>query len=302
WAGYTFFFFFFFFLEQPNVSFFYFASQLSRKVHLEENAMDVLCHKWNDKMKNLHFKMNKLRNDIDDFKRITINTCIQRNKKVSFSNLNNNMRRRELISMNNYDMKPNLRKVNNCTYVLRDDKCSKIGNVPLPLSKNASNKIIKTNDAKALDNKISLKFSSRNKRKNEKLIKMNDRRWLNATKHMKVEKENDIGMEKIFEKKKSAKNRRLYLEGEKGNIQAYPIYSDLEVGFENISRLEDETLSKVKKESQDDDDIKTSRQLAEWSSDMVHKYLEETIEKTRILFQSVDLKSRQEEMLRRMNS
>ncbi|EUD68714.1 hypothetical protein C922_01114 [Plasmodium inui San Antonio 1] len=264
--------------------------------------MDVLCHKWNEKMKNLHFKIKKLRNDIDDFKRITINTCIQRNKKVSFSKMNNNIRRRELISMNNYEMKPNFGKVNNCTYVLRDDKCSKIGNVPLPLSKNASNKVIKTNDAKALDNKISLKFSSRNKRKNEKLIRMTDRKWINATKHMKVEKENDIGMEKIFEKKKSAKNRRLYLEGEKGNIQAYPIYSDVEVGFENISRLEDETLSKVKKESQDDDDIKTSRQLAEWSSDMVHKYLEETIEKTRILFQSADLKSRQEEMLRRMNS
>ncbi|KJP87919.1 hypothetical protein AK88_02353 [Plasmodium fragile] len=265
--------------------------------------MDELCHKWNDKMKNLRFKINKLRNDMDDFKRITINTCIQRNKKVSFSNLHSNMRRRELISMNNYETKPNLGKVNNCTHVLRDDNGSKIGNnVPLPLSKNASNKVIKTNDAKALDNKISLKFISRNKRKNEKVVKMNDRKWLNATKHMKVEKENDIGMEKIFEKKKSAKNRRLYLEGEKGYIQAYPIYSDLEVGFENISRLEDETLSKVKKESQDDDDIKTSRQLAEWSSDMVHKYLEETIEKTRMLFQSVDLKSRQQEMLRRMNS
>ncbi|CAA9988916.1 conserved Plasmodium protein, unknown function [Plasmodium knowlesi strain H] len=264
--------------------------------------MDVLCLKWNDKMKNLRFKINKLRNDIDDFKRITINTCIQRNKKVSFSNLNNNMQRRELISMNNYEVKPNLKKINNCNYVLRDDKCSNIGNVALPLSKNASNRIIKTNDAKALDKKISLKFTSRNKRKNEKVIKMNDRKWLNATKHMKVEKGNDIGMEKIFEKKKSAKNRRLYLEGEMGNIQAYPIYSDLEVGFENISRLEDEALSKIKKESQDDDDIKTSKQLAEWSSDMVHKYLEETIEKTRILFQGVDLKSRQEEIFRRMNS
>ncbi|GAW81631.1 hypothetical protein, conserved [Plasmodium gonderi] len=265
--------------------------------------METLDNKWNNKMKNFHLKINKLRNDIDDFKRNSINACIQRNKKAFLSKVNNNTNKREIISMNNYEMKHNLRRVsNNCTYILREDKNSRIDNVPLPLSKNTCNKVIKTNDIKVLDNKNILKFSLRNKRKNEKMIKMNEKKWLNATKHVKIEKENNTEMDKIFENKKSAKNRMLYLEGEDGSLHVYPIYSDVEVGFENISELEDETLSKVKKENQDDDDIKTSRHLAEWSSDLVHKYLEEAIEKTRIIFQNADLKCREEEIFKRMES
>ncbi|EUR65328.1 hypothetical protein PFBG_04942, partial [Plasmodium falciparum 7G8] len=84
------------------------------------------------------------------------------------------------------------------------------------------------------------------------------------------------------------------------NLHLYPMYSDSEVGFENISHIEDESLSKVKKENQDDDDIMTTKHLAQWSSDIVHKYLEEAIEKSKSIFQNCNMESRQEEIFKRI--
>ncbi|SBT79529.1 conserved Plasmodium protein, unknown function, partial [Plasmodium malariae] len=116
------------------------------------------------------------------------------------------------------------------------------------------------------------------------------------------EKVNDTEKEKILEKANTAKHKLLYLEGEEGNMHVYPIYSDAETGFECISHIEDESLSKVKKENQDDDDIKTTKHLAQWSSDVVHKYLEEAIERTKFIFESSNMKCRHEEIFRRIKS
>ncbi|SCP04879.1 conserved Plasmodium protein, unknown function [Plasmodium ovale] len=259
--------------------------------------MGTLDHRWNDRVSSFHLKINKLQNDINNFKKDSSNICSPRNK-MFISKLNNNAKRRELIRINNLEMKNHLRKINNTTFYVKDDKNSKIGNTVFPTTKNTSNKIIKTNDIKMVDCKNSLKLNLRNKRKNEKVIKMNEKRWLIATKHMKIEKSNDIEKEK----KKKKRNGILYLEGEEGNLHMYPIYADSEVGFENISHMEDENLSKVKKENQDDDDIKTTKHLAQWSSDLVHKYLEEAIEKINLIFHSSNVKCRHEEMFKRMKS
>ncbi|SBS86739.1 conserved Plasmodium protein, unknown function [Plasmodium malariae] len=140
--------------------------------------MEALDHRWNDRIENFHSKINKLRIEMNEFKKYSISTISFKNKKVYFSKLRNNTKRRELISINNYEVKNNLRKANNTTYILKDDKNKKIVNTVLPISKNTSNKVIKTNDIKVLENKNFVKFNLRNKRKNEKVIKINEKRWL----------------------------------------------------------------------------------------------------------------------------
>ncbi|CRH00733.1 conserved Plasmodium protein, unknown function [Plasmodium relictum] len=264
--------------------------------------METINYRWNDKIENFHLKINKLRNEINEFKKNSINAYALKNKNLYFSKVNNNTKRRELININNYEVKNNLNKTNNNTYILKDNKNNKTVNAIFPISKNTSNKIIKTNDIKLCENKSSSKFNLRNKRKNEKVIKINEKRWLIAAKHVKVKKLDNIEKEKDLENKKSKKNRFLYLEGEEGNMHVYPVYSDSEVGFESISHIEDESLSKVKKENQDDDDIKTTKHLAQWSSDLVHKYLEEAIENTKLIFKCSNIKCRHEEIFKRMQS
>ncbi|CRG93983.1 conserved Plasmodium protein, unknown function [Plasmodium gallinaceum] len=263
--------------------------------------METLDYRWNDKIENFNLKINKLRNEINDFKKNSINAYSLKNKNVYFSKLNNNVKRRELININNYEVRNYLNKTNNTTYILKDDKNSKMVNVIFPTSKNTSNKIIKTNDRKFCENKSLTKFNLRNKRKNEKVIKINEKRWLIATKHAKVKKLDTTEKENL-ENKKSGKNRFLYLEGEEGNLHVYPVYSDSEVGFESISQIEDESLSKIKKENQDDDDIETTKHLAQWSSDLVHKYLLEAIENTKLIFKCSNVKCRHEEIFKRIQS
>ncbi|EAA19665.1 hypothetical protein [Plasmodium yoelii yoelii] len=252
--------------------------------------MENLDHKWNNKVEIFNLKINKLRNEMNEYKKSSFNVCSLKSKKVFFSKLNNNAKKRELININDYNAKNNLERgliranarvnnisnmertvennnwMNNGVHNIRNEKDSVIGNSAFPTSKNISNKIIKTNDVNIIENKNFFKFNVRNKRKNEKTIKINEKRWII------------------------------------GDMHPYPIYSDSEVGFESISHLEDELLSKVKKENQDDDDIKTTKHLAQWSSNLVHKYLEEAIEKTKLMFHSSSIKWRHEEIFKRMRS
>ncbi|SOV18445.1 conserved Plasmodium protein, unknown function [Plasmodium sp. gorilla clade G2] len=266
--------------------------------------MESLDDRWNNQVDNFHMKVNKLRCDMNEYKKGCYNAYnLRNNKNDVFEHLqNNNMKRRELIHMNNnYEINNYLKKPHNQTYILKDDKNSNVNDVTFPVSKNISNKVIKTNEEKILENKCCFKLNVRNKRKNEKIIKINEKRWLIATKHVKIERVNKTGIEQNEEEKnKKDKNRYIYLEGEEGNLHLYPMYSDSEVGFENISHIEDESLSKVKKENQDDDDIMTTKHLAQWSSDIVHKYLEEAIEKTKSIFQNFNMESRQKEIFKRI--
>lgn len=193
------------------------------------------------------------------------------------------------------------------TYVAKNTKTN---NVAFPTSKATSNKLIKTHDTKLFDTKNNRSVSSRTKRRNGKPIKLNEKKWLIARKQTKVEKplENEVEIEveneveNNLEKKQSKKSKMLYLEGEEGNIQMYPLYADSEIGFDMVSNIEEETLSKVKKKNQDDDDIKTTKHLAQWSSDLVHKYLEEAIEKSKIVFHGLDINARHAEMFKRIES
>ncbi|CAD2096032.1 conserved Plasmodium protein, unknown function [Plasmodium vinckei lentum] len=289
--------------------------------------MENLDHRWNNKVEIFNLKINKLRNEMNEYKKSSFNACSLKNKKVFFSKLNNNTKKRELININEYNAKNNLERghirtnvrvnnvsnmernaeanngINNGVHNIKNQKNNVIGNAAFPTSKNISNKIIKTNDVNIIENKNYFKFNVRNKRKNEKTIKINEKRWIIATKHTKVEKGNTNDKEFMLKnQKKKKKMKLLYLEGEEGNMYPYPIYSDSEVGFESISHIEDELLSKVKKENQDDDDIKTTKHLAQWSSNLVHKYLEEAIEKTKLMFHSSSIKWRHEEIFKRMRS
>lgn len=192
--------------------------------------MENLDHKWNNKVEIFNLKINKLRNEMNEYKKSSFNVCSLKSKKVFFSKLNNNAKKRELININDYNAKNNLERgliranarvnnisnmertvennnwMNNGVHNIRNEKDSVIGNSAFPTSKNISNKIIKTNDVNIIENKNFFKFNVRNKRKNEKTIKINEKRWIIATKHIKVEKENNNDKEFILKNQKKKKN------------------------------------------------------------------------------------------------
>ncbi|ETW34427.1 hypothetical protein PFTANZ_04850 [Plasmodium falciparum Tanzania (2000708)] len=143
--------------------------------------MESLDERWNNQVDNFHIKVNKLRCDMNEYKKGCYNTYnLRNNKNDVFPHLqNNNMKRRELINMNNnYEIKNYLKKPHNQTYILKDNKYVNVDDITFPVSKNISNKVIKTNDEKILENKCCFKLNVRNKRKNEKVIKINEKRWL----------------------------------------------------------------------------------------------------------------------------
>lgn len=170
----------------------------------------------------------------------------------------------------------------------------------LPTTRVAASKIVRTkttnnNSVIPPTSAIQNDHDQKNINKNKKFC---EKKWLAATKHVKIDVLPASKKKKCVEQKSRAKF--LHLEGEDGCIQVYPVYADAEVGFHNITLVEDDNLSQVKKENQDDDDIKTTKRLAEWSSELVYKYLEETVEKSKNVFKNGSIETRRSELLKRM--
>lgn len=175
-----------------------------------------------------------------------------------------------------------------------------------PLSKENTKKSIKTTheQSEELNRKNEKNYIMRNKRKTERIEKTNEKPPTTVTiKQVDKEPLSLISLkDHTILNKKLKKTKLLYLEGEDGSIVVRQMYRDKDVGFHNITKMDDESLSKVKRENQDDDDIKTSKHLAEWSSDLVNKYILETIEKSKLHFLPLTVQMREEEMLQRLKN
>lgn len=175
-----------------------------------------------------------------------------------------------------------------------------------PLSKENSKKTVKTTQQQIgeLCQKSGTNYTMRNKRKTEQTEKINEKPSNIATvKQVDKEPIPTINLkDQTILNKKTKKTRLLYLEGEDGRIFVREMYRDKDVGFHNITKMDDESLSKVKRENQDDDDIKTSKHLAQWSSDLVNKYILETIEKSKLHFLPLTAKMREDEILQRLRN
>lgn len=268
--------------------------------------MKTADYRWNEKVESFNCKLNKLKGDINEYKKQTTQVQVFNNKVVYLPKVRNDLKKKE-ISTKNEETNNVLNKRTNvgCALKINNNNNSTINNnqtmkFNFPLTKEPSNKIITTHNQESSEYKISSNLILRNKRKTEKIPTVNEQKCTIPTKNIKDDKINNNTNVQISDKKKVRTNKFLYLEGEEGNLHVYPVYADVEVGFQCITQMEDDNLSKVNKDNQDDDDIKTTKHLAQWSSELVQKYLKETIEKSKEIFNSPDMKWREAELLRRM--